>query len=205
MKISEIVGKFELRDSQPFFDFTKKWIDYVTSEKKSADITDAEWNQLFGSKNPVAGINWARLDDTYKTRTTNEKKSIINNWDSIRLVVEDAISTPDPSSKIAKIKGLEELLRHTIINGGGRDRSVAINRILVTFFPDYFVRIPNYEDLKIFINLLNRHIENGDSIVIKNNWIDDCYQVKRFFDNELNNDDHTVSAWWFYQYIKVMI
>jgi hypothetical protein len=104
MKISDTIGKFELRDSQPFFDFTKKWIDYVTSKKRSADITDIEWNQLFGSKNPVAGINWARLDDTYKTRTTNEKKSIIDNWDSsIRPFIEATISITDPSSKIANI------------------------------------------------------------------------------------------------------
>ena len=203
MKISDTIGKFELRDSQPFFDFTKKWIDYVTSKKRSADITDIEWNQLFGSRNPVAGINWARLDDTYKTRTTNEKKSIIDNWDSsIRPFIEDTFAITDPSSKIAKIKQLQALLHSTIINGGGRDRSVAINRILITFFPDCFVRIPNYEDLKTFIELLNKYIENGGSIVITNNWIDDCYQVKKFFDNELNDDNHTVSAWWFYQYIK---
>lgn len=203
MNISEIVSKIDLRDSKPFFDFTKKWIGYVTSKKKSTDITDADWNQLFSSTNPVAGINWARLDDTYKTRTTNEKRSIINNWDSsIRPFIEATIGIADPFSKIAKIKELEKLLHSTIKNGGGRDRSVAINRILITFFPDYFVRIPNYEDLKTFIDLLNKHIDNGDSIVRTDNWIDDCYQVKKFFDNQLNNDHKTASAWWFYQYIK---
>ncbi len=203
MKISETVGKFDLRDSKPFFDFIEKWIGYVTSKKRSTDITDADWNQLFGSINPVAGINWARLDDTYKTRTTNEKRSIINNWDSsIRPFIEATIGIADPFSKIAKIKELEKLLHSTIKNGGGRDRSVAINRILITFFPDYFVRIPNYEDLKTFIDLLNKHIDNGDSIVRTDNWIDDCYQVKKFFDNQLDNDHITASAWWFYQYIK---
>lgn len=203
MKISETVDKFGLQDSKPFFDFTKKWIGYVTSKKRSTDITDADWSQLFGSKNPVAGINWARLDDTYKTRTTNEKRSIINNWDSsIRPFIEATIGIADSFSKIAKIKELEKLLHSTIKNGGGRDRSVAINRILITFFPDYFVRIPNYEDLKTFIDLLNKHIEVGDSIVRKNNWIDDCYQVKKFFDNELNDDHLTASAWRFYKYIQ---
>lgn len=203
MNISEIVSKIDLRDSKPFFDFTKKWIGYVTSKKRSTDITDADWNQLFASTNPVAGINWARLDDTYKTRPTNEKRSIINNWDSsIRPFIEATIGIADPFSKIAKIKELEKLLHSTIKNGGGRDRSVAINRILITFFPDYFVRIPNYKDLKTFIDLLNKHIDNGDSIVRTDNWIDDCYQVKKFFDNQLNNDHKTASAWWFYQYIK---
>lgn len=203
MNISEIVSKIDLRDSKPFFDFTKKWIGYVTPKKRSTDITDADWNQLFSSTNPVASINWARLDDTYKTRPTNEKRSIINNWDSsIRPFIEATIGIADPFSKIAKIKELEKLLHSTIKNGGGRDRSVAINRILITFFPDYFVRIPNYKDLKTFIDLLNKHIDNGDSIVRTDNWIDDCYQVKKFFDNQLNNDHKTASAWWFYQYIK---
>lgn len=208
MKISEVVGKLDLRDSKPFFDFTKKWIDYVTSNKKSVDITDTEWSELFGRRNPVAGIDRGELLDEVKIsngqmRKTNEKKSIISNWDSsIRPFIEATMSITDPSSKIAKIKDLEKLLHRTIKNGGGRNMVIAINRILATFFPDYFVCIPNYENLKEFINLLNKHIENGGSIVRKNNWIDDCYQVKKFFDNELNDDHLTTSAWIFYEYIQ---
>ena len=208
MKISEVVGKLDLRDSKPFFDFTKKWIDYVTSNKKSVDITDTEWSELFGRRNPVAGIDRGELLDEVKIsngqmRKTNEKKSIISNWDSsIRPFIEATMSITDPSSKIAKIKDLEKLLHRTIKNGGGRNMVIAINRILATFFPDYFVCIPNYENLKEFINLLNKHIENGGSIVRKNNWIDDCYQVKKFFDNELNDDHLTTSAWRFYEYIQ---
>lgn len=208
MKISEIVDKFDLRDSKPFFDFTKKWIGYVTTKKTSAQITTEEWSELFGRRNPVAGIDRGELLDEVKIsngqmRQTNEKKSIISNWDSsIRPFIETTIGITDPSSKIAKIKDLEKLLHRTIKNGGGRNMVIAINRILATFFPDYFVRIPNYEDLKTFIDLLNKHIDNGDSIVRSDNWIDDCYQVKKFFDNELNNDHNTASAWWFYQYIK---
>lgn len=208
MKISETVGKFDLRDSKPFFDFTKKWIGYVTTKKTSAQITTDEWSELFGRRNPVAGIDRGELLDEVKIsngqmRQTNEKKSIISNWDSsIRPFIETTMGITVPSSKIAEIKNLEKLLHRTIENGGGRNMVIAINRILATFFPDYFVSIPNYENLKEFIDLLNKHIEDGDSIVRKNNWIDDCYQVKKFFDNELNDDHLTASAWWFYQYIK---
>ncbi len=208
MKISEIVGKFELRDSQPFFDFTKKWIGYVTSKKTSAQITTDEWSELFGRRNPVAGIDRGELLDEVKVssgemRKTNEKKSIISNWDSvIRPFIEDIISITNTSAKIAKIKELEKLLHRTIKDGGGRNMVIAINRLLATFFPDYFVSIPNYDNLKEFIDLLNKHIENGGSIVRKNNWIDDCYQVKKFFDNELNDDHFTASAWRFYEYIQ---
>ena len=94
MKISETVGKFDLRDSKPFFDFTKKWIDYVTTKKASAQITTDEWSELFGRRNPVAGIDRGELLDEVKVsngqmRQTNEKKSIISNWDSsIRPFIE---------------------------------------------------------------------------------------------------------------------
>lgn len=208
MKISDIVGKFDLRDPKPFFAFTKKWIGYVTTEKASDQILTDEWSELFGRINPVAGIDRGELLDDVKNsngqmKRTNEKLSIISNWDSsIRPSIETTIGITEPSSKIANIKRLEELLRSTIVKGGGRNMVIAVNRILATFFPDCFVSIPNYKNLKEFIDLLNKHIENGDSIVSQNNWIDDCYQVKKFFDNELNNDHYTASAWEFYKYIK---
>ena len=208
MKISETIGKFDLRDSKPFFEFTKKWINYVTSKKESDDITETEWSELFGRKNPVAGIDRGELLDEVKisngqTRKTNEKQSIISNWDtSIRPFIEATIGITDTPSKIAKIKELDKLLHRTIKNGGGRNMVIAVNRILATFFPDYFVSIPNYENLKEFIKALQKQIDNGDTIIIANNWIDDCYQVKRFFDQELNDDHLTASAWRFYEYIK---
>jgi hypothetical protein len=208
MKISEIVSKIDLRDPKPFFDFTNKWIGYVTSKKASVDITTEEWSELFGRNNPVAGIDRGELLDEVKQRNgkkkeTNEKKSIINKWDSdIRPFIEDTINITEPTYKIAKIKELYELLFNTIVDGGGFKKNIAINRILITFFPDCFIHIPNYKNLKEFMDLLNKHFERGDSIVTKGNWIDDCYQVKKFFDNELKDANLTASAWWFYTYIK---
>lgn len=29
MKLSDIIDKIEIRDSQEFFDFTNKWIDFI--------------------------------------------------------------------------------------------------------------------------------------------------------------------------------
>ena len=86
MKLSDIVDKLELRDPKPFFDYTKKWIDYVTSNTKSADISEEEWSKLLGNINPVAGIDRGRLEDETKLsngqiKYTNEKISIIKNWD----------------------------------------------------------------------------------------------------------------------------
>lgn len=208
MKISEIVSKIDLRDPKPFFDFTNKWIGYVTSKKASVDITTEEWSELFGRKNPVAGIDRGELLDEVKLsngkkKETNEKKSIINKWDSdIRPFIEDTINITEPTYKIANIKELYKRLFNTIVDGGGFKKNIAINRILITFFPDCFIHMPNYTNLKEFMDLLNKHFERGDSIVTKGNWIDDCYQVKKFFDNELKDANLTASAWWFYTYIK---
>lgn len=203
MKISELVGKFDLRDSQSFFDFTKKWIDFVVSKKSSSDIKEEDWAKFFDSSNPVAGINWGRLDDIYKNRSVNERVSIIGKWDpDIRPFIEATINITNPSDKVVKINELYKLLYDIIIAGGGRERPIAINRMLATFFPDYLVNIPNYANLEEFINLLNKYIDNGTTIVKTNNWINDCYQVKKFFDNELNDNHLTASAWWFYKYLK---
>lgn len=203
MNISKLVDNVNLRDPQPFFDFTRKWIDYALSQKKSADISEAEWSKLFDSVNPVAGINWGKLDDIYKSRNTNERKSIKSRWDSdIRPFIEFTIGITDPSSKIVKIKELYELLNSIIIDGGGRKRPNAINRILNTFFPEYFVRIPSYDNLTEFIGLLHKYIDNGDTIITSGNWIDDSHQVKKFFDNELRDGNITASAWNIYEYLK---
>ena len=207
MNISEIVSKIDIRDSKTFFDFTKKWIEYVTSKKKSADISEKDWSEIFGRKNPVAGIDWGELLDEAKTikgiKVTNERKSFKNRWDSdIRPSIEAAINIKDTSEKIQKIKDLNQLIQNIIKDGGGRDRTTAINRMLTTFFPDFFVTIPQPDKLLEFVDILQKEIANGSTITKADNWIDNSYQVKRFLDKELGDDNLTASAWRFYDYLK---
>ena len=211
MNISEIVSKIDLRDSTPFFDFTKKWIGYVTSKKRSVEISDNDWSELFGRRNPVAGIDWGEMTEVASfatkkgknTKNTNEQSSFKGKWDTdIRPAIEAAINIKDASEKLQKIKDLNQLIQNIITDGGGRDRTTAINRILTTFFPDLFVTIPQPERLSEFIVILQKEIANGSTITKADNWIDNSYQVKRFLDKELGDDNLTASAWRFYDYLK---
>ena len=207
MKISNLIGKIEVKDSSKFFEYSKKWIDYVISKKKSIDISDVEWATFFGRNNPAAGVDWGELLDEVGTRNgkrkTNEKKSFKDKWDSdIRPSIEDAINTKDISEKLRKIKAIHKNIQFIIKNGGGRDRTTAINRMLTIFFPDSFVTIPNPSKLIEFIDILKNRIENGDTIIKVENWVDNSYEVRKFFDRELDNDDLTESAWRFYDYLK---
>ena len=211
MKISEIVNKINLGDSSLFYNFTEKWIGYVTSRKRSIDISANDWSELFGRSNPVAGIDWGEMTEeaSFKTKNgkvtkkTNEQSSFKEKWDTdIRPAIEAAINIEDSSEKLQKIKELSQLIQKVITDGGGRDRTTAINRMLTTFFPSYFVTIPSNENLIKFIDLLHQKIANGTNVIKADNWIDNSYQVKEFLDQELGDDNLTASAWRFYDYLK---
>ena len=211
MKLSDIINNIDIKDPQEFIDFTNKWIDFVVSKKQSKDISDDDWQNLFTRSNPVAGIDRGEMLDKAmiptkngkEERITNERNSFRNKWDSdIRPKIEDIINTKNESEKISKAKELSQLILQIIKDGGGRKMQVAINRILATFFPDLFVSIPNPNDLIKFIEILHKVVDDGTEIIKSDNWIDNCYQVKKFFDKELNDDNKTASAWRFYDYLK---
>lgn len=211
MKLTDIIDKIDINNPQEFYDFTNKWINFVTSKKQSSDISDDDWQHFFTHSNPVAGIDRGEMLDKAMIPTkegkeekiTNERNSFRNKWDSdIRPKIEDIINTKNESEKITKAKELSQLILQIIKDGGGRKMQVAINRILATFFPDLFVSIPNHKDLIKFIEKLNKVVDDGTEIIKSDNWIDNSYQVKRFLDKELDNDNLTASAWRFYDYLK---
>ena len=208
MRLSDILSEINIRDSKDFFVFTEKWIGYVTSKKKSSDISENDWKEMFGRRNPAAGIDWGEMQDVAKTPKgvleTNEQKSFKNNWDSaIRPAIEDAINTNEISEKLSKIKHLRNNIQNIIKDGGGRERATAINRMLTTFFPNLFVTIPQPAKLVEFIHILQKSVENGNSIKETDNWVDNSYQVRKFLEKEFNNEKKIVdSAWRFYDYLK---
>ena len=208
MKLSDILSEINIRDTKPFFEFTEKWIGYVTSKRKSSDISENDWKEMFGRRNPAAGVDWGEMLDVAKTPKgeieTNEKRSFINNWDSaIRPAIEDALNTNETSEKLTKIKHLRNNIQKIIRDGGGRERTTAINRMLTTFFPDYFVTIPQPAKLVEFIRILQKSFDNGNSIIEADNWVDNSYRVRKYFENEFNNDKTLVdTAWGFYDYLK---
>ena len=208
MKLSDIKDEIDKRVPQDFFDFTNKWIDFVVN---NIQIDDKDWNVFFKRTNPVAGIDRGEMLDkvTISTKNgkkeinTNERKSFIEKWGSdIRPKISEIIYAKNESDKITEAKELNKLILKIIVDGGGRNMQVAINRILATFFPDLFIPIPNNEDLKYFIDLLKKKVFNGSSLTDEGNWIDNSYQIKKFFDNELNDNTLAASAWYFYIYLK---
>ena len=211
MRLSDITSQIKVGSSQPFIDFTSKWIGFVLSKKQRTEISDSDWNIFFNRSNAVAGINWGEMLDKAaiatkkgkEERTTNERLSFQKKWDSnIRPTLEDIMNLKDESSKIKGIKSLCDMIHHFIKKGGGRDRPVAINRIMITFFPDLFIPIPDPNKLEKFIDLLNQVIDNGSDVKKADNWVDNCYLVKKFFDKELNDDTLTTFAWRYYDYLK---
>lgn len=211
MKLSDITSQIKVGSSKPYIDFTSKWIGFVLAKKQRTDISDSDWKTFFNKSNSVAGIDWGEMLDkaTIATkngkeeRTTNERLSFQEKWDfEIRPGIEDIINLKDESLKIKGVKSLSNRIYQIIKEGGGRDRKVAINRIMITFFPDLFIPIPDKKKLEKFINLLHQEVEDSAVIKLADNWVDNCYQVKKFFDKELNDDALTTYAWKYYDHLE---
>ena len=76
MNLSEIANKIDVSDSEIFFDYTRKWIEFVTSKKQNDDISETDWQHFFASRNPAAGIDRGALKNKMKDR--NNKIRNIN-------------------------------------------------------------------------------------------------------------------------------
>lgn len=211
MKLSDITSQIKVGSSKPYIDFTSKWIGFVLAKKQRTDISDSDWKTFFNKSNSVAGIDWGEMNDkaviaTKKgkiERTTNERLSFLKKWDSeIRPGLEDTINLKDEPSKIKGVKSLCDRIYHIIKEGGGRDRKVAINRIMITFFPDLFIPIPDPNKLEKFIDLLHQVVDNSAEVKKSDNWVDNCYQLKKFFDKELHDENLTTYAWKYYDHLE---
>lgn len=208
MTLADIVSKINVKkDTSAFHDFTNKWIEYVSSKKKSDEIDEKEWQKFFARTNPVAGVNRGEMKDEENLphrglTKLNERKSFKEGWNAgIRDQILNAIQTESTDDQIAQIKKISNRIIELIKNGGGRARNTAVNRMLTTFFPDLFIQSPNEEMVKEFINLLHRFVENSNSIIVTDNWIDNSFRVRQFFNKELQYENEQLSAWEVYQYL----
>lgn len=206
MTLADIISNIEVKDeTKEFYQFANKWIQYVISKKESAEISDADWQELFGRSNPVASINWGEMKDELSEggAQINEQKSFKEGWDKeFRGRIQKAINAKSEEDKIKQIKELSNRINVVLKEGGGRRRDTAINRMLTTFFPELFIKNPQPQLLKEFISLLHQFIENSITIVDADNWIDNSYSVRRYFKEELTDENEQLSAWWVYKYLK---
>ena len=184
-----------------FKDFTELWRGYVNNNNLMSSIPQSDWDEFFGKLNPVAGINWGEMQDEVNDRSgkkkTNERESFKKNWDGI-IVPEFKslfILTSDTDIK-TKLKEIRNTIQNIITKGGGRIRSVAINRILTTFLPDQLLAIPQ-EDLSELISLLQ---SEGKTLKDDKNWVDNSFNIKQILKKHYSSLNQ--SDWDIYQTLK---
>ena len=206
MNFLELCKQIPDNDNNSFRSYTSKWINYVRTETKSSDIPQAEWDLLFGRTNPVAGIDRGELLDVAKyangERITNEKRSIIYNWDDRLLPLLKTIINPDNEDRIKRIKEVRDVIRTIILENNGRNMKIAINRLLTTFCPDILIRIPDEKRTKEFIRLLKNYPDFHFSLNETDDWIDNSYNLMKVLKECLGESIQKKTIWDIYEYIK---
>ena len=158
--------------------FTKKWKEFV---EKPEEIKDEDWRLFFAPSNPVAGINFGALTDTYtdnkgRKSETNERKTIRDNWSHISTKFKELYDLQNLEEIKQKLKDINSYILDVIKNNGGKEKKVAINRILVTLYPDKLLTIPGEKDVEKLANLLGVSTEKDNKE--SKDWIDLCFEIK---------------------------
>ena len=170
--------------------FTKKWKKFVEDQR---EIKDEDWRQFFAPSNPVAGINFGALTDTYtdnkgRKSETNERKTIKDNWSDISTKFKELYDLQNPEEIKQKLKDINSYILDVIKNNGGKEKKVAINRILATLYPDKLLTIPGEKDVERLADLLgvSTEKENKES----KDWIDLCFEIKPILEERYPNMMH---------------
>lgn len=206
MSLLEICQQLPDIDVSEFHRFTSKWINYVKSNTTSDNIPESDWNQLFTRSNPVAGIDRGEMQDRIKQRNgereTNERRSFVSNWNKIFLPILKGIINPDSGNRIEKIKDVRDTMRNVIIQGGGRNTKAAINRMLITFCPDIFIRIPNEDNTKEFMELLRPFSNPDEPLTANEDWVDNSTNIMEFLKRQLGETIQKRTIWDVYISLK---
>lgn len=170
--------------------FTKKWKKFVEDQ---SEIKDEDWRQFFAPSNPVAGINFGALTDTYtdnkgRKSETNERKNIKDNWSYISKEFKELYDLQNPEKIKQKLKEINRYILDVIKNNGGNEKKVAINRILATLYPDKLLTIPGEKDVEKLANLLGISTENENEE--SKDWIDLCFEIKPMLEKRYPNIMH---------------
>lgn len=172
--------------------FTRKWRGYL--DKDSQTIDPKEWNIfLSGVKdNPVASIGQGAF---ISKDGKEEPQKIKDNWSHI----SEKIKNIAPGT-ITLGKDLQEIKNFIVDKIGGANRNLAINRILITFFPNFLINIPNEDDVDNFIELL-KPFGFGESTL--NNWVEKSMRLKSFIYNNVKTDDEKyINCWAIYDKLR---
>ena len=173
--------------TETFKAFTEKWKDYVQNPDKT--ISEEDWNQFFAQTNPVAGIDRGALMDSYKNSKgieikAKERQTIKDCWREISKIFCELYKEKDKAKQKEILKNIKEDIKEKIKkNGSERKPEVAINRILVTLYPEELLTIPSKDNVEKLAGLLNKSVDGKD-------WIDLCYEIKSDLEKRYPNQMH---------------
>ena len=158
-----------------FCEYTTLWRDYVSNPDKTVKAKD--WDLFFASTNPVAGIDWGALSDNRQDRKgkpRKEREAIITNWKVIAGRFSDLLKLDqeEEDGLIKELKSIKKQILEIIKDNNGRDCEVAVNRILVTLYPERLLSIPKIDHVRKLAELLNEESPSSD-------WIELCFKIKR--------------------------
>lgn len=174
----------QIMAKETFETFTEKWINYVKTNKRAADIPEEDWKSFFAPSNPVAGINFGALTDSYNKKTTNERKTIKDKWTEISLKFKALYGLTVDNDIKTKLREIRDFVLGEIQKNGGHEKEVAVNRILVTLYPEKLLTIPGTNDVKKLAELFQ--IVDID----KKDWIDLCFEIKKPLKDKYPNMMH---------------
>ena len=175
-----------MSELEKFEAFSEKWKNYITSKKNADSIPPLEWDEFFAQTNPAAGVNLGTLKDVTKRRKegkiieiyTNERKTIINNWQTITQKFNDFYENEkkgaDKSTLKSNLKDITTYLLTLLKENEGEDKVVAINRIMVTLCREYLLTIPKVDEVIKLNKYLNPQSEGSST-----DWIDLCFDIKK--------------------------
>ena len=158
-------------DKETFNTFTEKWKGYVEANTKAADISEGDWKAFFAPSNPVAGINFGTLLDSYKKKNTKERETIKTYWETISENFREIYGRTEEEKIKKALKDVKINIQNEITENGGRIRDLAINRIMTTLYPDKLLTIPGENHVIKLAELLHLPTVGKD-------WIDLCFEIK---------------------------
>lgn len=112
----------QIMAKETFETFTEKWINYVKTNKRAADIPEEDWKSFFAPSNPVAGINFGALTDSYNKKTTNERKTIKDKWTEISLKFKALYGLTVDNDIKTKLREIRDFVLGEIQKNGGHEK-----------------------------------------------------------------------------------
>lgn len=189
--------------------YTKKWTENLSKSASQIDKEDSEaWRLFLNRDNVIASIG----QGAFITKKDNgvvvldQIKSIKDNWYNIAKKINEIKDYPQNDLNEVAVK-IQEVKNYIIDIVGGK-RNLAINRMLIAFFPDLLVNIPNETEIDKFIKLLTPFGFNNSEEInedeIRKLWVGKSINIHTFVFEKINDKTSYIDFWPIYAKLKNM-